>query len=120
MNMDNLIIHDFIDELPLEELFDKLRELLGTPDLEFKYEVIERDDFAGVRFETGSIKTSNNILNLLIKNMYLYCMSSIIVERRYGYPIWEGDVDLVYKTIDNNWENTEIHHFAYTQKDGLF
>ena len=118
--MNDIIIHDFINELPFEELFDKLRELLGIPDLEFTYEVIERANYSGVRFESSSIKTSNNILNLLIKDMYLDCMSSIVTERRYGYPIWEGDVDLVYKTIDDNWENKEIYHFAYTQKDGLF
>lgn len=77
----------FGESVPMEELFNKLREVTGIPELEFDYEIKKYPygNGVGIKFQSQDIVDKVGFLDLMFKTLYIYTGSNqIFVDEQTG------------------------------------
>ena len=117
-------LQEFIDSIPMDDLFDEIRRVLYIPELKFDYETYPSSDGS----EEVDISSQNILpymptaVSFLFKEMLVGSnpfSTKIIKERRYGYYIFKGGIELTcYSRSGSSYESREFMDFSYSEQYG--
>lgn len=113
----------FVNYIPMEPLFDKIRSVLNLPDLELDYEVYPSSDSCEVDiFSQDFLDMMPEAIKFLFKEMLVVSSpynTKVIRERRYGYYIFKGSIKLTCYTAESEvLDEVKILDFAYDESNG--
>ena len=121
----------FIDDLPVEDLFDEIRKVTGLSDLKFTYKVEEScDGRFEIEFTSQDLADKVGFLKLLFKELYIKQLSSFVEyvdddneEDKYYYCTikeleWLGMVSFSFTHLSGGSNYDAFLGFRYTKRKG--
>lgn len=110
----------FGESIPMDPLFDKLREVTGLPNLEFTYEVVKYSNGVGVTYESQDIAEYAGFLQLMFKTLKIESFNSSIFydeEENRGLCLWTT-VSFRYKHQDGGSNGDNFMTAWYSETYG--
>ena len=115
-------IRAFIDNIPMEPLYNEIRRILNIPELEFEYEAYPSNGAYEVDiYSQDFIDMMPEAIKFLFKEMLVVSNpydTHVIRERRYGYYMFKGSIKLTCYTESGVLNGVEILDFAYDESNG--
>lgn len=114
----------FIDELPVEDLFDEIRKVTGLSDLKFTYKVRESyDGILGIMFTSQDLADRVGFLKFLSKELYITQFSSRVEyvdddDEEDNELIWRGSASFSYAHPSGGSNGHTFLSFRYTKRKG--
>ena len=114
--------YDFVEKIPIEELFSEIRKITGLSDLKFSYKISEdrRLGKPRITFESEDIVNKVGFLKLMFSTLIISQFSSEITEDRdTGKIFWWGSVDFSYNHPSGGSNGYTFLRFTYTEDRGF-
>jgi hypothetical protein len=111
----------FGESVPMEELFDKLREVTGIPELEFDYEVIKYPygNGIGIKFQSQNIIDKAGFLDLMFKTLYIYTGNNqIFIDKQTGELTYWAIVSFRYDLQSLGSNGSDFMRVWYSDSKG--
>lgn len=111
--------NEFANRIPMDELYDYIRKVLGIPDLQFETTMSNREigGSTDIYFESNNFVDKLGCMNMIFSDMCVYSCSRIIsigenaFERSSGAPKFKANTTGEYKY----WVNVGICFHTYRQ-----
>lgn len=113
----------FGESVPMEELFDKIREVTGLPELEFSHKV-EKFPYGngiGITFESQDIADQAGFLDLMFKTLYIYTGNNqIFADKQTGELTYWAVISFRYDLQSGGSNGSDFMRVWYSASNGWF
>lgn len=110
----------FGNTVPMEELFDKIREVTGIPGLEFSYNIRKYPygNGIGITFESQDIADQSGFLNLMFKTLQIGSSNNQLFLDDDGVYTYWCIVDFSYNLQSGGRNGADFMKAWYTENSG--
>ena len=111
----------FGNTVPMEELFDKIREVTSLPELEFDYEVKKYPygNGIGIKFQSQDIADKAGFLDLIFKTLYIYTGNNqIFASEQTGELTYWAVISFRYDLQGGGSNGADFMRAWYTENSG--
>lgn len=115
MNTEQLA--EWARQIPIEELWNEIRKLTRLADLKFSYEVVERNGYARILFESQDLVDQVGFLRLIFDEIRVTNFNSE-VRARDGIPYFWGTANFSYHHPSGGSNGCGFLTFWYDDQKG--
>lgn len=111
----------FGEAVPMEELFDKIREVTGISELEFDYEVKKYPygNGIGIKFQSQDIVDKVGFLDLMFKTLYIYTGNNqIFTDKQTGKLAYWAIISFRYDLQSGGSNGSDFMTAWYSEDSG--
>ena len=111
----------FGKSVPMEELFDKIREVTGLPELKFDYEIKKYPygNGIGIKFQSQDIVDKAGFLDLMFKTLYIDTSNNqIFADEQTGELTYWAVISFRYDLQSGGYNGSNFMRVWYSASNG--
>jgi hypothetical protein len=117
-DIDNELM-SWAETIPMDELWDKIRDVTGMQDLDFDYEVYESRGYVRIRFKSQNLADRAGFLRVMFKDLYIEEFNSEVYYKKEDHqPAFWGSASFAYRHPDGGSNGYTFLRFWYDDTNG--
>jgi len=107
------------ESIPMDELWDEIREVTGINDLDFDYDIYESRGYVRIKFKSQDLADRTGFLRVMFGELYIEEFNSEVYYKKEDHqPAFWGSASFAYRHPDGGSNGYTFLRFWYDDTNG--